>query len=45
MQQLVPPLNTMLLVLNLAYIFPSGSGISQPLSNTVRFSLLFDIDK
>ena len=32
--------------LNLAYIFPSGSGISRnPLSNTVRFSLLFDIDK
>ena len=31
--------------LNLAYIFPSGSGISRnPLSNTVRFSLLFDID-
>ncbi len=32
--------------LNLAYIFPSGSGISRnPLSNTVRFSLLFNIDK
>ena len=32
--------------LNLAYIFPSGSGISRnPLSNTVRFSLLFDINK
>ena len=32
--------------LNLAYIFPSGSGITRnPLSNTVRFSLLFDIDK
>ncbi len=32
--------------LNLAYIFPSGSGISRnPLSNTIRFSLLFDIDK
>ena len=31
--------------LNLAYIFPSGAGISRnPLSNTVRFSLLFDID-
>ena len=31
--------------LNLAYIFPSGSGISRnPLSNTVRFSLLFNID-
>ncbi len=32
--------------LNLAYIFPSGSGTSRnPLSNTVRFSLLFDMDK
>ncbi len=32
--------------LNLAYIFPSGSGVSRnPLSNTVRFSLLFDIEK
>ncbi len=32
--------------LNLAYIFPSGSGTSRnPLSNTVRFSLNFDIDK
>ena len=32
--------------LNLAYIFPSGSGISRnPLSNTIRFSLLFDMDK
>ena len=32
--------------LNLAYIFPSGSGVSRnPLSNTVRFSLLFDMDK
>ncbi len=32
--------------LNLAYIFPSGSGISRnPLSNTIRFSLNFDIDK
>ncbi|MFC4263486.1 type IX secretion system outer membrane channel protein PorV [Ferruginibacter yonginensis] len=32
--------------LNLAYIFPSGAGISRnPLSNTIRFSLLFDIDK
>ena len=31
--------------LNLSYIFPSGSGISRnPLSNTVRFSLLFNID-
>ena len=32
--------------LNLAYIFPSGAGIDRnPLSNTVRFSLNFDIDK
>ncbi len=32
--------------LNLAYIFPSGSGTTRnPLSNTVRFSLLFNIDK
>ncbi len=31
--------------LNLAYIFPSGSGISRnPLSNTVRFSLLFNFN-
>ena len=32
--------------INLAYIFPSGSGISRnPLSNTIRFSLTFDMDK
>ncbi|MFN0081886.1 MAG: type IX secretion system outer membrane channel protein PorV [Ferruginibacter sp.] len=32
--------------LNLAYIFPSGAGISRnPLSNTIRFSLLFDFYK
>lgn len=32
--------------LNLAYIFASGSGISRnPLSNTIRFSLIFDMDK
>jgi hypothetical protein len=32
--------------LNLAYIFASGAGISRnPLSNTVRFSLTFDMDK
>lgn len=31
--------------LNIAYLVPSGSGISRnPLSNTLRFSLLFDID-
>ncbi len=32
--------------INLAYIFPSGSGVTRnPLSNTLRFSLAFDIDK
>ena len=32
--------------INLAYIFPSGQGVSRnPLSNTLRFSLAFDIDK
>ena len=32
--------------LNIAYIFPSGSGISRnPLSNTIRFSLCVDMDK
>jgi hypothetical protein len=32
--------------INLAYIFPSGAGVSRnPLSNTLRFSLAFDIDK
>jgi hypothetical protein len=31
--------------LNLAYLVPSGSGISRnPLSNTLRFTLLFDLD-
>lgn len=31
--------------LNIAYLVPSGSGINRnPLSNTLRFSLLFDID-
>lgn len=31
--------------LNLAYVVPSGSGISRnPLSNTLRFSLVFDVD-
>jgi Type IX secretion system protein PorV len=34
------------LAINLSYIFPSGSGITRiPLSNTIRFSLAFDIDK
>jgi Type IX secretion system protein PorV len=32
--------------INLAYIVPSGSGVTRtPLSNTIRFSLLFDFDK
>lgn len=32
--------------LNFAYLIPSGSGINRnPLSNTLRFSLLFDFDK
>jgi Type IX secretion system protein PorV len=32
--------------IDLAYIFPSGAGVSRnPLSNTLRFSLAFDIDK
>ncbi|MBC7535458.1 MAG: type IX secretion system outer membrane channel protein PorV [Ferruginibacter sp.] len=31
--------------LNFAYLLPAGSGVNRnPLSNTVRFSLLFDID-
>ena len=31
--------------LNFSYIIPSGSGINQnPLSNTLRFSLIFDLD-
>ena len=31
--------------LNFAYLIPSGSGITRnPLSNTLRFSLLFDLD-
>ena len=31
--------------LNFAYLVPSGSGINRnPLSNTLRFSLLFDFD-
>jgi hypothetical protein len=32
--------------LNFAYLVPSGSGIARnPLSNTLRFSLMFDFDK
>ncbi len=31
--------------INFAYLLPSGSGVSQnPLSNTLRFSILFDLD-
>src|SRR5690606_17607618 len=31
--------------LNFSYLLPSGSGVSRnPLSNTLRFSLLFDLD-
>ena len=31
--------------LNFSYLLPSGSGVSQnPLSNTLRFSVLFDLD-
>jgi hypothetical protein len=32
--------------LNFSYLLPSGSGVSQnPLSNTLRFSILFDLDQ
>ncbi len=35
-----------MLGINLSYFVPSGSGVSRtPLSNTIRFSLTFDIDK
>ena len=31
--------------LNFSYLLPSGSGVTQnPLSNTLRFSVLFDLD-
>jgi hypothetical protein len=31
--------------LNFSYLLPSGSGVSRnPLSNTLRFSILFDLD-
>jgi hypothetical protein len=31
--------------LNFSYLIPSGSGVTQnPLSNTLRFSILFDLD-
>ena len=31
--------------LNFSYLMPSGSGVNRnPLSNTLRFSLLFDLD-
>ena len=30
--------------LNLSYLIPSGSGVNRkPLSNTIRFSVLFDL--
>jgi hypothetical protein len=32
--------------LNFSYLIPSGSGVNRnPLSNTLRFSLLFNLDK
>ena len=32
--------------LNFSYLLPSGSGVSRnPLSNTLRFSLMFDLGK
>jgi len=32
--------------LNFSYLIPSGNGVNRnPLSNTLRFSLLFDLDK
>jgi len=32
--------------LNASYLVPSGSGITRnPLSNTLRFSLIFEFDK
>jgi len=32
--------------LNFSYLIPSGSGINRnPLSNTLRFSLIFNLDK
>ena len=32
--------------LNFAYLLPSGTGVNRnPLSNTLRFSLSFDLDK
>jgi hypothetical protein len=35
-----------MLGLKLYYVVPSGSAISRnPLSNTLRFSLVFDVDK
>ncbi len=39
-------LNYNLFGLNFSYLIPSGSGVNQnPLSNTLRFSLLFNLDK
>jgi hypothetical protein len=32
--------------LNFSYLLPSGSGVNRnPLSNTLRFSLVFNMDK
>ena len=39
-------LNYNMFGLNLSYLIPSGSGINQnPLSNTLRFSIVFNLDK
>lgn len=39
-------LNYNMFGLNFSYLIPSGSGVNRnPLSNTVRFSLLFNLDK
>ena len=39
-------LNYNLIGLNFSYLIPSGSGINRnPLSNTLRFSILFNLDK
>jgi hypothetical protein len=39
-------LNYNMFGLNFSYLIPSGSGINQnPLSNTLRFSILFNLDK
>src|SRR4029078_9190978 len=39
-------LNYNMFGLNFSYLIPSGSGVNRnPLSNTLRFSLLFNLDK